>query len=163
MDEIDNVVDNLFGPYIPKNKDVAPVPAEPLPSTGPEPVPELDTTGSSPAPNNHPDIVQKPTAPHPDIINKPVAPQPKPNAAAKAAIKAQKTATARKSGKKKAAGTVSVPVDIAEIKKQTAKMLRHLHKAIKSENWWHKLYYANKFLLIAGNITKTITKRKKQA
>jgi hypothetical protein len=55
-----------------------------------------------------------------------------------------------------------VPVDIAKIKVQTGKMLRHLHKAIRSENWWHKLYYANKFLLLAVTISKTITKRERK-
>ena len=162
MDEIDKVVDNLFGQYIPKKKDVAAVPSEPPPSNGPEPDPSLDSTSTIMA-NAHPDIVQKPSEAHPDIIKKPTPPQPKPSIAAKAAVKAQKTVAARESGKKKAGSRISVPVDIAEIKKQTAKMLRHLHKSIKSENWWHKLYYANKFLFIAVDISKQITKRKKQA
>ncbi len=161
MDEIDNVVDNLFSQYIPKKKDVVPMPSEPPPSTGPEPEAELDSTSSIPA-AAHPDIVQKSSEPHPDIVKKPVAPEPEPKATAKAAIKAQKVVAARKSDKKKAAAKVSVPVDIAKIKVQTARMLRHLHKAIRSENWWHKLYYANKFLLLAVTISKTITKRERQ-
>ena len=156
MDEIDSVVDNLFSQYMPKKKDVVPMPSEPPPSTGPEP--DLDTTGSIPV-AAHPDIAQKPSEPHPDIIKRPGTPQPKPNAAAKAAIKAQKVVAA---GKKKAVAKVSVPVDIAKIKVQTAKMLRHLHKAIRSENWWHKLYYANKFLLLAVTISKTITRRERK-
>jgi hypothetical protein len=159
MDEIDNVVDNLFSQYMPKKKDVVPMPSEPPPSTGPEP--DLDTTASIQA-AAHPDIVQKSSEPHQDIIKRPGTPQPKPKATAKAAIKAQKVAAARKPDKKKAAAKVSVPVDIAKIKVQTGKMLRHLHKAIRSENWWHKLYYANKFLLLAVTISKTITKRERK-
>jgi hypothetical protein len=161
MDEIDNVVDNLFNQYIPKKKDVAPIPSEPPPSAAPEPDPELDATASIPA-AAHPDIVQKPSEPHPDIVKKTKSPPAKPKAAVKAAVKAQKVAAAKKSAKKKTTAPVSVPVNIAKIKKQTARMLRHLHKAIKSENWWHKLYYANKFLLLAVTISKTITKREKK-
>jgi hypothetical protein len=161
MDEIDNVVDNLFSQYIPKKKDVVPMPSEPPPSTGPEPEPDLDPPASIPA-ASHTDIVQKSPEPHQDIIKRPGTPQPKLNAAAKAAVKAQKVAAPVKPAKKKAAAKVSVPVDIAKIKVQTGKMLRHLHKAIRSENWWHKLYYANKFLLLAVTISKTITKRERK-
>ena len=162
MDEIDDVVDNLFNQYIPKNKDVAPIPSEPPPSAAPEPDPELDATASIP-PATHPDIIPKPSESHPDIVKKPAPPQEKPKATEEAAVKAQKAAAAKKSATKKTAAPVSVPVNIAKIKKQTAKMLRHLHKAIKSENWWHKLYYANKFLLLAVTISKTITKREKKS
>lgn len=161
MDEIDNVVDNLFNQYIPKNKDVAPIPSEPTPSVAPEPEPDPDSTASIMA-NAHPDIVQKPSEPHPDIVKKPKSSPAKPKAAVKAAVKAQKAAATKKTAKKKASAPVSVPVDIGKIKKQTAKMLRHLHKAIKSENWWHRLYYANKFMLLAMTISKTITKREKK-
>ena len=59
MDEIDDVVDNLFNQYIPKNKDVAPVPSVPTPSTAPEPDQDLDNTASIPV-AAHPDIVQSP-------------------------------------------------------------------------------------------------------
>jgi hypothetical protein len=159
MDEIDNVVDNLFSQYMPKKKDVVPMPSEPPPGT--DPGPELDATVSIPT-AAHPDIIPKTPEPHPDIVKKPITPQPKLKASAKAAIKAQKVAAARKSTQGKAAAKVSVPVDIAKIKIQTAKMLRHLHKAIRSENWWHKLYYANKFLLLAVTISKTITRRERK-
>ena len=161
MDEIDAVVDNLFNQYIPKNKDVAPIPSEPPPSAAPEPDPELDATASI-SPTTHPDIVQKPSEPHPDIVKKPAPPQEKPKAAVKAAVAAQKAVAAKKPANKKTAGPVAVPVNIAKIKKQTAKLLRHLHKAIKSENWWHRLYYANKFMLLAMTISTTITKREKK-
>jgi len=156
MDEIDNAVDNLFGQYITKTKDVAAVPTVPLPGNGPE----LDASTQA---ASHPDIIAKPSGPHPDIIRKQAVSQPKPNVSVKAATKSQKTVATKKSVKKSSATNIAVPVDIAEIKKQTATMLRHLHKAIKSENWWHKLYYANKFLLIASNLSRTVTRREKQA
>ena len=123
----------------------------------------LNATGSVQS-RSHPDIIPKPSGAHPDIIKKPAAPQPKPKQkiAAKAAVKAKvaKTVVAKKAVTKNNAVT-PVSVDIGEIKKQTARMLRHLQKAINSESWWHKLYYANKFLQIAGDISMTITKRKK--
>ena len=162
MDEIDDVVDNLFNQYIPKNKDVAPVPSVPTPSTAPEPDQDLDNTASIPV-AAHPDIVQKPSEPHPDIVKKEKPPKPEPKKTEKVALKAQKKIAAKKATAKKSAAPIAVPVNIAKIKEQTAKMLRHLHKAIKSENWWHKLYYANKFLLLAVTISKTITKREKKS
>lgn len=171
MDEIDIAVDNLFGQYVAKRNDVAAVPSEPPPSTGPE----LDANSTIKA-NSHPDIISKQSRPQPDIIKKPAAvPRQKAkvvakaaaktrkNVVAKAGVKTQKTVATKNPVKKKVTGLVPVAVDIIEIKKQTAKMLRHLHKAIKSENWWHKLYYANKFLFIAMSISKTVTKREKQA
>lgn len=170
MDEIDIAVDNLFGQYVAKQNDVAAVPSEPPPSTGPE----LDANSTIKA-KSHPDIISKQSRPQPDVIKKPAVPREKAKVVAKApaktkkkvvakaGVKTQKTVAVKKPVKKKATGLVPVAVDIKEIKKQTAKMLRHLHKAIKSENWWHKLYYANKFLFIAMSISKTVTKREKQA
>lgn len=154
MDEIDQVVENLFSQYIKPGSAVAPgtpqasVPQNEQPPTPPpvEQPPDDLVLEASPSPIVEPP--QKPAvAPAVDETESTVA-VPDSAPARKAAPKKKK----RKTGDK----------GIKEIKLETAKMLRHLSMAIKAENWWHKLYYSNKFVRNAVYISQIITKKKKQ-
>jgi ribosomal protein S25 len=50
--------------------------------------------------------------------------------------------------------------EIDQIKLLTAKMLKRLNQAVKSDSWTHRLYYSHQFMQIAMSIAKRITKRK---
>jgi hypothetical protein len=50
--------------------------------------------------------------------------------------------------------------EVDQIKELTARMLRRLNLAVKSDSWGHRLYYSYQFLQIAMSIANRITKRK---
>ncbi len=50
--------------------------------------------------------------------------------------------------------------EVDQIKELTAKMLRRLSLAVKSDSWGHRLYYSHQFLQIAMSIAILVTKRK---
>lgn len=159
MDEIDKVVDNLFSQYLKPGSAVAPgtpqiaaVQSEQPPSPPPAEHPPDDLVfEASPSPVVEPQQVPAVQPPVQDPKSTVAFPAQTPVADLAPARKTAPKKKKRKTGNK----------GIKEIKLETAKMLRHLSMAIKSENWWHKLYYSNKFVRNAMYISQIITKRKK--
>jgi len=50
-------------------------------------------------------------------------------------------------------------VEINQIKELTARMLRSLNLAVKSDSWGHRLFYSYQFMQIAMNIASRVTRR----
>ncbi len=151
MDEIDQVVDNLFSQYIKPGSEV----------TGGNLQAAVSKAEQPPAPpsvDQSPDDLIMEVSPSPDVGVQEVT-------TAHPDIKVSSAVT-RSPAKKKAARSVPKKKirsskGIKEIKMETAKMLRYLSSAIKSDNWWHKLYYSHKFVRKSMYIAQVITKRPK--
>ena len=157
MDEIDQVVDNLFSQYL--------KPGSAVTAGSPQAqVPQAEQPPAPPAVDQPPEdlvleVNHSPSISVPEVpAAQPVAPQTSPAITAPAKKKAIKAAPVKKAVPKGKAKSVK---GIKEIKAETAKMLRYLSMAIKAENWWHKLYYSNKFVRKSMYIAQIITKRKK--
>ena len=49
--------------------------------------------------------------------------------------------------------------EVDHIRQLTTNMTKHLNLAIKSKNWWKRLYYSHQFLVESINISKILTRR----
>ena len=151
MDEIDQVVDNLFSQYI-------------KPGTGVT----AGTPKVSVPKGEQPPAVPSPAEQSIDDLIMEVSPSSAPQSAASEQPATESTPARKKVTKPVTSRTVSkkktrtrANKGIKEIKMETAKMLRYLSTAIKSDNWWHKLYYSHKFVRKSMYIAQVITKRQK--
>ena len=154
MDEIDQVVDNLFSQYIKPGSTSAA-------GSAPEPSPQAEKPPELPAVEQPPeDLFMEVSPASPEVpATQHVVPHPvalKPLPAKKTASKSAPVKKVVPPTKKRAKSVKG----IKKIKLETAKMLRYLSMALKSDNWWHKLYYSHKFVRKSMYIAQVITKRK---